>query len=84
MRPADGYAAEAKYVREPGCRNTFRRLSEVDKTLGTPVQLKQDGSTVKFDPRRDGVFPPCERELTRYQAAMSDPRNGKPSPHRRS
>ncbi|MFD8324358.1 restriction endonuclease fold toxin-2 domain-containing protein [Streptomyces lydicus] len=75
LRPADGYAVEAKYVREPGCRNTFRRLSEVDKTLGTPVQLKEDGKTIKFDPRRDGMFPADERELMRYRGAMSDPRN---------
>ncbi|WP_411132974.1 restriction endonuclease fold toxin-2 domain-containing protein [Streptomyces sp. C10] len=26
LRSADGYVVEAKYVREPGCRNTFRRL----------------------------------------------------------
>ncbi|MFE4018020.1 restriction endonuclease fold toxin-2 domain-containing protein [Streptomyces sp. NPDC059101] len=75
MRPADGYMVEAKYVREPECRNTFRRLDEVDKTLGSPVKFESNGTTVKFDPRRDAMYPKDERELVRYQAAMSDPRN---------
>ena len=63
MRPADGYAVEAKYVREPGCRNTFRRLSEVDKTLGTPVQLKEDGRPSSSIPVGTACSRHDEREL---------------------
>ncbi|WP_258528069.1 restriction endonuclease fold toxin-2 domain-containing protein [Streptomyces sp. NBRC 110611] len=74
LRPADGYAVEAKYVRDPGCNNTYRRLSEVDKTLGTPVKLNPNGKP-KFDPRRDAMYPSDAAELFRYRAAMSDPRN---------
>ncbi|MCZ1014385.1 restriction endonuclease fold toxin-2 domain-containing protein [Streptomyces noursei] len=77
LRPADGYAVEAKYVRNPECKSTYRRLSEVDKTLGTPVQFRPDGVTVKFEPRRDAMYPKDGEELIRYREAMSDPRNSK-------
>ncbi|MFG2594943.1 restriction endonuclease fold toxin-2 domain-containing protein [Streptomyces sp. NPDC048462] len=74
MRPVDGYAVEAKHVREPGCRKTFRSLDSLDTTLGTPPKVDARGA-VKFDPRRDGMFVGDEKEMSRYKAALSDPRN---------
>ncbi|MFI0262387.1 hypothetical protein ACH4OW_25475 [Streptomyces sp. NPDC017056] len=44
MRP------NAKYIRDPGCKKTFRSLDAVDATLGTPVKADDRGN-VKFDPR---------------------------------
>ncbi|MEU1376858.1 restriction endonuclease fold toxin-2 domain-containing protein [Streptomyces triculaminicus] len=71
LRPADGYAVEAKYVRKPDCPtpSTFRSIDALNKTLGTPPKLDGNGNP-KFDPRRDGMFPGDERELKRYKAAM--------------
>ncbi|MBF6051468.1 hypothetical protein AF335_06205 [Streptomyces eurocidicus] len=71
LRPADGYAVEAKHVRKPNCENptTFRHLDAVDKTLGTPPKLDANGNA-KFDPRRDGMYVSDEKELSRYKAAM--------------
>ncbi|MEU7159792.1 restriction endonuclease fold toxin-2 domain-containing protein [Streptomyces chrestomyceticus] len=74
LRPADGYAVEAKYVREPDCKKTFRSLDAVDATLGIPVKVDDRGN-VKFDPRRDAMYPKDENELVRYHEAMNDPRN---------
>ncbi|MEU4348992.1 restriction endonuclease fold toxin-2 domain-containing protein [Streptomyces sp. NPDC023838] len=74
LRPLDGYAVEAKHVREPDCRKTFRSLDEVDKTLATPPKADQQGK-LKFDPRVDGMYGSDERELFRYKAALADPRN---------
>lgn len=74
MRPVDGYAVEAKHVREPGCRKTFRSLDSLDTTLGTPPKVDARGA-VKFDPRRDGMFVGDEKEMSPYKAALSDPRN---------
>ncbi|MBT2385615.1 hypothetical protein J7E86_18945 [Streptomyces sp. ISL-11] len=72
LRPADGYAVEAKYVRKPNCENptTFRHLDAVDKTLGTAPKVDANGK-VKFDPRRDGMYVSDERELSRYKAAIT-------------
>lgn len=74
VRPIDGYAIEAKHVREPDCKKTFRSLTEVDKTLATPPKTDAQGK-LRFDPRIDGMYGSDERELVRYRAAMSDPRN---------
>ncbi|MEV8526133.1 restriction endonuclease fold toxin-2 domain-containing protein [Streptomyces sp. NPDC052000] len=74
LRPLDGYVVEAKHVREPDCRKTFRSLDEVDKTMATPPKVDQQGK-LKFDPRIDGMYGSDERELARYKAALSDPRN---------
>lgn len=74
LRPEDGYAVEAKHVREPDCKKTFRSLDEVDKTLATPPKVDNKGK-LRFDPRVDGMYGSDERELARYRAAMSDPRN---------
>ena len=74
MRPADGYAIDAKHVREPGCRSTFRSLDKVNQTLGTPPKLDAKGN-VKFDPYLDGMYFKDGKELARYRAALSDPRN---------
>ncbi|MER7660089.1 restriction endonuclease fold toxin-2 domain-containing protein [Streptomyces sp. NPDC096193] len=74
MRPIDGYAIEAKHVREPDCKKTFRDLDQVDKTLGTPPKIDENGK-VKFDPHRDGMYVKDGNELARYRAALSDPRN---------
>ncbi|GHJ35458.1 restriction endonuclease fold toxin-2 domain-containing protein [Streptomyces sp. TS71-3] len=74
MRPVDGYAVEAKHVRDPGCRNTFRNLDKVDRTLGTPPKVDAQGR-VKFDPHRDGMYVKDAKELARYKAAFADPRN---------
>ncbi|MCD9141082.1 restriction endonuclease fold toxin-2 domain-containing protein [Streptomyces albireticuli] len=71
LRPADGYAVEAKHVRKPNCENptTFRHLDAVEKTLGTPPKLDAKGNA-KFDPRRDAMYVGDEKELSRYKAAM--------------
>ena len=74
MRPVDGYAIEAKHVREPGCRKSFRSLDKIDQTLGTPPKVDANGK-VKFDPHRDGMFAGDAKEMNRYEAALSDPRN---------
>ncbi|MFH8984438.1 restriction endonuclease fold toxin-2 domain-containing protein [Streptomyces varsoviensis] len=76
LRPSDGYAIEAKYVREPDCENpkTFRRLSVVNRILATPPKLDEKGRT-KFDPHRDGMFVKDEGGLMRYKAALEYPRN---------
>ncbi|MFE3186601.1 restriction endonuclease fold toxin-2 domain-containing protein [Streptomyces violascens] len=74
LRPLDGFVVEAKHVREPDCKKTFRRLDEVDKTLAAPPKLDQRGNP-KFNPLIDGMYAGDERELKRYKAAMSDPRN---------
>lgn len=74
MRPMDGYAIEAKHVREPDCKKTFRDLDQVDKVLGTPPKIDENGK-VKFDPHRDGMYVKDGNELARYRAALSDPRN---------
>ncbi|MFE3599780.1 restriction endonuclease fold toxin-2 domain-containing protein [Streptomyces sp. NPDC059142] len=74
LRPEDGYAVEAKHVREPDCKKTFRSLGEVDRTLATPPKVDNQGK-LRFDPRVDGMYGSDERELARYRAAMSDPRN---------
>ncbi|MFE9404692.1 restriction endonuclease fold toxin-2 domain-containing protein [Streptomyces sp. NPDC006530] len=74
LRPTDGYVVEAKHVREPDCKKTFRSLDAVDKTMATPPKVDQQGK-LKFDPRIDGMYGGDERELSRYKAALSDPRN---------
>lgn len=74
MRPADGYAIDAKHVRNPNCRSTYRSLAKVDQTLGTPPKLDAKGN-VKFNPYLDGMYFKDGQELERYRAALSDPRN---------
>ncbi|MFF4406612.1 restriction endonuclease fold toxin-2 domain-containing protein [Streptomyces sp. NPDC001404] len=76
LRPADGYAVEAKYVHKPDCEKptTFRNLDKVDKTLGTPPKLDARGKP-KFDPFRDAMYVGDEKELVRYKAAMENPDN---------
>ncbi|MEU0394520.1 restriction endonuclease fold toxin-2 domain-containing protein [Streptomyces sp. NPDC006208] len=74
MRPMDGYAIEAKHVREPDCKKTFRDLDRVDKTLGTPPKIDKNGK-VKFDPHRDSMYVTDGNEMARYRAALADPRN---------
>ncbi|MFG2832503.1 restriction endonuclease fold toxin-2 domain-containing protein [Streptomyces sp. NPDC048434] len=76
MRPADGYMVDAKYVREPDCKKTFRRLDEYEKTMNAPVEMGKNGKP-KFNPRRDAMYPKDKQELVRYREAMSDPRNTK-------
>ena len=74
MRPVDGYAVEAKHVREPGCRTTYRSLERLEQTLATAPKVDANGK-VKFDPHRDGMYVKDANELNRYGAALSDPRN---------
>jgi hypothetical protein len=74
MRPMDGYAIEAKHVREPDCKKTFRDPDQVDKTLGTPPKIDENGK-VKFDPHRDGMYVKDGNEMAQYRAALSDPRS---------
>ena len=74
MRPLDGYAIEAKHVRDPGCGKTYRSIDRVNRTLGTPPKLDARGEP-KFDPHRDGMYVKDDNELARYKAVLSDPRN---------
>lgn len=74
MRPADGYAVEAKHVREPGCGKTYRSPERLEQTLATAPKMDANGN-VKFDPHRDGMYVRDANELARYRAALSDPRN---------
>ncbi|MFC9534305.1 restriction endonuclease fold toxin-2 domain-containing protein [Streptomyces sp. NPDC056975] len=74
MRRVDGYAIEAKHVRDPGKCATYRSIDRVNKTLGTPPKLDKNGA-VKFDPHRDGMYRGDASELARYRAALADPRN---------
>ncbi|WP_431980168.1 restriction endonuclease fold toxin-2 domain-containing protein [Streptomyces qinglanensis] len=74
LRPADGYAVEAKHVRNPECRTNPRTLGSVDETLATEPRFDSKGR-MRFNPRIDSMYPGDEKELRRYQAAMDDPRN---------
>lgn len=74
LRPADGYAVEAKHVREPGCTTSSRSLDKVDHTLATEPRYDGHGR-MRFSPRIDSMYPGDERELNRYQAAMNNPDN---------
>ncbi|MGI5353053.1 restriction endonuclease fold toxin-2 domain-containing protein [Streptomyces sp. CA-250714] len=74
LRPADGYAVEAKHVRNPNCRTNPRTLDSVDETLATEPRFDDKGR-MRFNPRIDSMYPGDEKELRRYHAAMEDPRN---------
>ncbi|MEV4505121.1 restriction endonuclease fold toxin-2 domain-containing protein [Streptomyces klenkii] len=76
LRPADGYAVEAKYVHRPNCEKptTFRNLDVLDKKLATPPKLDARGK-LRFDPHIDAMYTGDEKELVRYKAAMANPSN---------
>ncbi|MDI6408153.1 restriction endonuclease fold toxin-2 domain-containing protein [Streptomyces albus] len=74
LRPSDGYAVEAKHVRDPDKCNTSRSLDAVNKTLARPPKIDAKGN-MKWDPHLDSMYPKDEKSLRRYQAAMEDPRN---------
>ncbi|MFF9153300.1 restriction endonuclease fold toxin-2 domain-containing protein [Streptomyces sp. NPDC014846] len=75
MRKVDGYAVEAKYVKEPGKCKSFRLVSSVDRTLGTPPKIDPRTGKMRFDPHLDGMYFGDGAELNRYRAALDDPRN---------
>ncbi len=75
MRKVDGFAVEAKYVKEPGKCRSFRLISSVNQTLGTPPKVDPRTGKAKFDPHLDGMYFGDGVELNRYRAALNDPRN---------
>ncbi|MGW5202900.1 restriction endonuclease fold toxin-2 domain-containing protein [Streptomyces spiralis] len=75
MRKDDGYAIDAKYIRKPDECKSFRNISKVNQTLGTPPESDPDTGKIKFDPHRDGMYFKDATEMNRYRAALDDPRN---------
>ncbi|WDM10217.1 hypothetical protein J3S85_00860 [Streptomyces lavenduligriseus] len=76
MRKVDGYAIDAKYIRKPDECKSFRSVSKVNQTLGTPPKIDPNTGKIKFDPHRDGMYFKDGTEMNRYRAALDDPRNG--------
>ncbi|MEU9593882.1 restriction endonuclease fold toxin-2 domain-containing protein [Streptomyces sp. NPDC048193] len=75
MRKVDGYAIDAKHVRDPESCKSFRSISKVNQTLGTPPKIDPETQRIVFDPHRDGMYVKDANEMARYRAALEDPRN---------
>ncbi|MFG7945198.1 restriction endonuclease fold toxin-2 domain-containing protein [Streptomyces cacaoi] len=75
LRPADGYAIEAKHVRNSECTTNPHTLNSVDYVMATEPRYDDKGK-LKFNPRLEAMYHPGdEKELQRYQAATDYPPN---------